>query len=54
MDKIKGTGVALITPFNEDLSVYFNLTNALNKDYEMAQGYKTPGRLSTLGLTYSF
>ena len=31
-----------------------NTANALNKNYEMAQGYKTPGRLSTLGLTYSF
>jgi len=31
MDKIKGTGVALITPFNEDLSVdYVGLENLLN------------------------
>jgi len=31
MDKIKGTGVALITPFNKDLSVdYIGLENLLN------------------------
>ena len=31
MDKIKGTGVALVTPFNEDLSVdYVGLENLLN------------------------
>ena len=31
MDKIKGTGVALITPFNEDLSIdYLGLENLLN------------------------
>ncbi|MDC0204415.1 4-hydroxy-tetrahydrodipicolinate synthase [Flavobacteriales bacterium] len=31
MDKIKGTGVALITPFNEDLSIdYVGLENLLN------------------------
>ena len=55
--KLGGYGLLNLTTsyyFNEDLSVYFNQTNALNKNYEMAQGYKTPGRLSTLGLTYSF
>ncbi len=31
MDKIKGTGVALITPFNEDLSIdYDGLENLIN------------------------
>jgi len=55
--KLGGYGLLNLTTsydFNEGLSVYFNQANALNKDYEMAQGYKTPGRLSTLGLTYSF
>ncbi len=55
--KLGGYGLLNLTTsydFNEDLSVYFNQVNALNKNYEMAQGYKTPGRLSTLGLTYSF
>jgi vitamin B12 transporter len=55
--KLGGYGLLNLTTgydFNEDLSLYINQTNVLNKDYEMAQGYKTPGRLSTLGLTYSF
>ena len=40
--------------FTEDLTVYLNRNNALNKDYEMARGYKTLGKTSTLGLTYTF
>jgi len=35
MEKIKGTGVALITPFNEDLSVdYISLENLINHQIE--------------------
>ena len=35
MDKIKGTGVALITPFNEDLSVdYIGLEKLINHQIE--------------------
>ena len=55
--KLSGYGLLSLTTsynFNEDLSVYFNQANALNKDYEMAQGYKTPGRVMTLGVNYSF
>jgi vitamin B12 transporter len=55
--KLGGYGLLNLTTsyyFNEDLSVYFNQANALNKDYEMAQGYKTPGRVMTLGVNYSF
>jgi vitamin B12 transporter len=40
--------------FTDNLIVYLNRNNALNKDYEMAKGYKTPGKTSTLGLTYNF
>tara|TARA_X000001036_G_scaffold123840_1_gene117367 strand:+ start:235 stop:2004 length:1770 start_codon:yes stop_codon:yes gene_type:complete len=40
--------------FNEDLTIYLNRNNALDKDYEMARGYNTHGKTSTLGLTYNF
>jgi len=40
--------------FTDDLTVYLNRNNALDKDYEMARGYKTLGKTSTLGLTYTF
>ena len=40
--------------FTEDLTVYLNRNNALDKDYEMARGYKTLGKTTTLGLTYNF
>ncbi len=40
--------------FNEDLTIYLNRNNALDKDYEMARGYKTLGKTTTLGLTYNF
>ena len=40
--------------FTENLSVYLNRNNALDKDYEMAKGYNTLGKTSTLGLTYAF
>ena len=40
--------------FTEDLTIYLNTNNALDKDYEMAKGYKTLGKTSTLGLTYTF
>ena len=40
--------------FTENLTVYLNRNNALDKDYEMAQGYKTLGKTSTLGVTYTF
>jgi vitamin B12 transporter len=40
--------------FTENLNVYLTRNNALDKDYEMAQGYKTLGKTSTFGLTYSF
>ena len=55
--KLSGYGLLNLATsynFNKDLSVYFNQANALNKDYEMAQGYKTPGRVMTLGVNYSF
>jgi len=40
--------------FTENLTVYLNRNNTLDKDYEMASGYKTLGKTSTLGLTYTF
>ena len=40
--------------FTEDLSIYLNRNNALDKDYEMATGYKTLGKTTTFGLTYDF
>ena len=40
--------------FNEDLTIYLNRNNALDKDYKMARGYKTLGKTTTLGLTYNF
>ena len=40
MDKIKGTGVALITPFNEDLSVdYIGLKKLINHQIEGGVNY---------------
>ena len=40
--------------FTDDLTVYLNRNNALDKNYEMAKGYKTLAKTSTLGLTYNF
>ena len=40
--------------FTEDLSVYLNRNNALDKNYEMAKGYDTLGKTTTIGLTYNF
>ena len=40
--------------FTEDLTVYLNRNNTLDKDYEVARGYKTHGKTTTLGLTYNF
>ena len=40
--------------FTDSLSVYLNRKNVLDKDYEMARGYKTLGKTTTLGLTYNF
>ena len=40
--------------FTEDLSVYLNRNNALDKNYEMAKGYNTLGKTTTIGLTYNF
>ena len=40
--------------FNEELSVYFNINNALDKGYEMAKGYNTLGRNINLGISRTF
>jgi vitamin B12 transporter len=40
--------------FTEDLSIYLNRNNALDKNYEMAKGYDTLGKTTTIGLTYNF
>ena len=40
--------------FTDDLTVYLNRNNALDKNYEMAKGYNTLGKTTTLGLTYNF
>jgi vitamin B12 transporter len=40
--------------FTQDLTVYLNRNNVLDKDYEMARGYNTHGKTTTLGLTYNF
>jgi vitamin B12 transporter len=58
-DDIKLGGYGLLNlstsyDFTDSLSVYLNRNNALDKDYEMARGYNTLGKTSTLGLTYTF
>ena len=40
--------------FTENLSAYLNRNNVLDKNYEMAKGYDTLGKTTTLGLTYNF
>ena len=55
--KIGGYGLLNLSTsydFTEDLSVYLNRNNVLDKDYEMAQGYNTLGKTTTIGLTYNF
>jgi vitamin B12 transporter len=55
--KIGGYGLLNLNTsydFKENLSVYLNINNTLDKNYEMAQGYKTLGKTSTLGVTYIF
>ena len=56
-NKLGGYGLLNLSTsynFTEDLIVYLNRNNALDKNYEMAQGYNTPGKTTTLGLTYNF
>jgi vitamin B12 transporter len=56
-DKLDGYGLLnLFTSYdyNKQTSVSVNLNNALDKEYEMAKGYKTLGRTVTLGVTHSF
>ncbi|WP_416650682.1 TonB-dependent receptor domain-containing protein [Candidatus Pseudothioglobus sp. Uisw_086] len=56
-NKLGGYGLLNLTTsydFTEDLTVYLNRNNTLDKDYEMARGYNTLGKTSTLGLTYTF
>ena len=55
--KIGGYGLLNLNTsydFKDNLSVYLNINNTLDKNYEMAQGYKTLGKTSTLGVTYIF
>jgi vitamin B12 transporter len=55
--KLGGYGLLSLSTsydFNEDLSAYLNINNALNKDYEMAQGYNTLGRNIYLGISHTF
>ena len=56
-NKLGGYGLLNLSTsynFTEDLTVYLNRNNALDKDYEMARGYNTHGKTTTLGLTYNF
>ena len=58
-DDVKLGGYGLLNlstsyDFTENLTVYLNRNNVLDKEYEMASGYKTLGKTSTLGLTYAF
>jgi len=56
-DKLGGYGLLnLFTSYgyNKQTSVSINLNNALDKEYEMAKGYKVLGRTLTLGVTYKF
>ena len=56
-NKLGGYGLLNLSTsynFTEDLTVYLNRNNALDKNYEMAQVYNTPGKTTTLGLTYNF
>ena len=55
--KIGGYGLINLSTsydFTENLSIYLNRNNALDKNYEMAKGYNTFGKTTTLGLTYNF
>jgi vitamin B12 transporter len=55
--KLGGYGLLSLSTsydFNEDLSVFLNINNALDKDYEMAQGYNTLGRNINLGISHTF
>jgi len=55
--KLGGYGLLNVSTsydFTEDLTVYLNRNNVLDKNYEMASGYNTLGATSTLGLTYTF
>ena len=40
--------------FTENLSIYLNRNNTLDKSYETAKGYNTLGKTTTIGLTYNF
>jgi len=40
--------------FTENLNIYLNLNNTLDKNYETAKGFNTLGKTSTFGLTYNF
>ena len=55
--KLAGYGLLNLSTnysFSKDMKISINMNNALNKEYEMAQGYKTLGRVVTLGVNYSF
>ena len=55
--KLGGYGLLSLSTsydFSDSLKVYLNIINALDKDYEMSQGYRTLGKTSTIGLTYTF
>ena len=55
--KIGGYGLLNLSTsynFTDDLSIYLNRNNALDKNYEMAKGYNTLGKTTTIGLTYNF
>ena len=56
-NSILGTTVTIttsFTSFTDDLTAYLNRNNALDKQYEMAKGYNTLGKTTTLGLNYNF
>ena len=42
------------TPFNAQLSLFANLSNVFNEDYEETIGYNTRGRNYSLGLRFQF
>jgi vitamin B12 transporter len=56
-NKLGGYGLLNLSTsyhFTEDLTVYLNRNNVLDKNYEMAKGYNTYGKTTTVGLTYNF
>ena len=56
-DKLGGYGLLNLHSsydYNKETTISLSVNNALNKDYEMAKGYNTHGRTTTLQIEYNF